>query len=264
MGPIRPWLPDSALIDDTVCDHFGSVVKHWSEKWFALDAVFEIGPLQRLEQEDANADSCCFIKLESGVAAAISLHDRTRLASRMLGIEGKGLKPKKADEQLLNRLANRALEDLLSMLDETADGRSNSVMRTTQTQSILDQLEEFDFQLPISSDFLGSGGVDICFKRVFAVKARKSLLVTHRKAISLTSAEAAAETVELELSARLGQGGVSIRELEQLASGDVLVLDASTEGIVHLTVAGTQLRTHQCRLENTKDSLNLRVTRGEV
>ena len=262
MGPIRPWLPDSALIDDTLRDQFGSVVKHWSEKWFALGAVFEIGSLQRLVQEDANADSCCFIKLESGVAAAISLHDRTRLASRMLRLEG--LKPKKADEQLLNRLANRALEDLLSMLDETADGRSNSVMRTTQTQSILDQLEEFDFQLPISSDFLGNGGVDICFKRVFAVKARKSLLVTHRKAISLTSAEAAAETVELELSARLGQGGVSIRELEQLASGDVLVLDASTEGIVHLTVAGTQLRTHQCRLENTKDSLNLRVTRGEV
>lgn len=228
MSDLTPWLPAEALSPVHFEQAISSLVGDWSSHWFpkakASCRPQLRSPLGRSSQQLAWrswGQECGTCLDEAGrLALAEAMLDRAIAANAVQA----------SDQPLLNDITNRCVDDLLGRLSWLID---------------------HDRTPDLSGEALGpdSGAVwDIGLKRsgvtITLVISRSALvrwrkqLVPASKAPKLAGVVQALRAQPVGLGLDLGRGSLTLTELENLAPGDVIILDRAVDAPLELLAAG--------------------------
>jgi len=228
MTEMVPWLPAEALNPAHFERAISSLVDDWGSHWFA-----QAKPNCRIRLREINTiDSARLARRSWGNECSVSLDEagRLALAEAMLdrAIAANAVMP--ADRPLLNDVTNRCLDDLLGRLSWLIDGDRSPTISDDNVPSEPGICWEIG---------LKRSGVTV------NLAVHCSALVRWRKALApadetpkLTSLLVALRNQSVRIDLDAGHGSLSLAELENLAQGDVVVLDRRIDGPLELLASG--------------------------
>jgi len=228
MTTFSPWLPTEALKPAHFERAMTGLVADWASHWISKakpncrTRLREIGSPEpgRLAWRRWGED--CSISIDQS--------GRRALAEAMLErqVTAESIKP--ADRPLFDDLTDRCLDDLIGRLSWLIDQERNPTVEEGEP------------------NFHGGISWEIGLKRsgsTIGLTVHRPALVRWRKALApaavkpaLGSTGRALAGQQLRVDIHAGQGPLSLAELENLAIGDVVVLDCPVEASLELMVGG--------------------------
>ncbi|RHW18955.1 hypothetical protein D1610_02120 [Sphingomonas gilva] len=227
------------------------MVRDWSRTWFAGESFAVTRPLAprpkvRLRQ------ALCWQSVDEGIALNWADHLPHSVAARMLGWESLPATLGENDLAVLDRLADACLDDLKRRCRRLANLPEDGAW----SNAPVDGPDRYEMEIGIAG-----GGMPIaivmtaeCFARV----ARHHLDAPPRKA--LRDGRSALSTLSVGVSAHVGSCRVSLADLEQLAAGDVLILDRGAKDPLPLAVDRARLPSGRCVVVPRDGGLDLKIT----
>lgn len=228
MTNILPWLPDEALKPAVFERTIAQIVGDWSSHWFSKTKAScrtklrEIGSGGPASLDWRSWGGECGICIDEGgrLALAEAMLDRSIAANAVQA----------ADRPLLNDMAERCLDDLLGRLSWIIDRDRGPEMSSSSLAH--DQGMVWDIGLKKSGtsfSLIVHRSALVRWRKTLAPKATAPALA--RVASALTS-----QPVRLDLD--LGRGSLTIAELEDLAIGDVVILNSAVDSPLAVLAAG--------------------------
>jgi len=231
---VHEWLPETAITQTRIRAAFAGALGQWSQVWLAGGREVEISdrPASIAAQDDGS------FHFEAGaVAFQLPATAKRYLLEAVLGegLSGKSLTAD--DHRLLDKLAGKAVQDLISRLEALIPSASipNGKMRRLG---------------------LFMAGHE-CGRFTFPAHALVALVKAGMKRSSISSPPLARRLTaiapcEVEVEADLGHVLLKVDELRDLEPGDVLVLEQSLDALVSMRLATSKALLGQGRLSPTK------------
>jgi hypothetical protein len=217
-GGVSPWLPKNAFDPAAIKAVFAAPIAAWSNAWFARLAA---APSQ-LRPIRATASQTMQIRGEH-VRLELTGIGKRQLLECALDVDLNDAPRSDCDNHLLDALLVDILNDLVNRLDGALEGEAYDSTGDAVTLSVslgtVDVLE-FDMAVPLLVPLLKAylGGPS-------------------DSAIPLGSRSAALRATKVVAHGCLGNANISLDDLNQLAVGDVLVVDRRLDERVALKLA---------------------------
>jgi flagellar motor switch/type III secretory pathway protein FliN len=246
------WLPEGALTGGAVERALESIAAAWSETWLARELI-QLLPAS-LRQTPAEADGMVPWKDHSdGLSLSLAQNGRNSLAVLMLGLHSNDL-PSQVDRLVMDRLADRALDDLgIRLAAAFGFGAEWAGSIATGPRD----LQPIHYRFGTTA---GAPLITLAIEAPAAVSLIKARMPSPRDT-TLGSLSAGLEQQEVSISGRLGGCTISLAELSALVSGDVIVLDRATSDPIELAVAG-KAGEGRCTIEQSETGLQLKIVKA--
>lgn len=228
MAEVRPWLPAGVVADRLPTATLSAALDRWAGDWFP-------GPV-RLGAWRAETGSGEAMTLSTGPAGLDAV------ARAMIGPVPVPIA--EIDRAKLDAAATACIDDLRTRLADLFDTAGVASAAHARHACAID-LPEAPGALHLSlSDALLAGWI-------------RASLPAPPSAPALPPFREALDPQPVRLSALVGRCRLSLRELENWAAGDVLVLDRPLDAALDLMVAGRLHVDAPCRLVDAGDALHL-------
>lgn len=222
----QDWLPAGVLGDHAISEWFDGLIKGWSQRWFigercsagsiaqAGTARLRSGPSDVEEiRSDAGVVSVCIGSRGRGLL----LDHALRRASDEIVADG--------DRPLLDAFAQEIISDLLREIETGLDCKASSARLDTVAWLVMRDTKEQE----LLSLRLTAEARRALIRRAFG-EPREARGLEHR-------GEALGE-LSVAIEARAGTATLGLGQLEQLALGDVIILDRTIDSGVEIAVKG--------------------------
>ena len=249
----QTWLPDDALMDGVLETEFLRKSLDWARIWFAPETSLQVGV--RLGIPNRSPDKhpeFCWRTQRDEATVRLSGGGEEVIARAMLGIAmGKG-RPNAADRRLFSRMAREGIRDFCSRLELLLPADT----RFTEAGEV-----------PVPGDRQFEVSVSIGESdNVFRVRCAPGLAASVRKKLVSArpvdrprgSFKKAIGSQLVRVGARLGSSSLRLAELDNLAPGDILLLDRAIDQPVELTVENVPAGTYRAFLEPVDGGITLR------
>lgn len=224
---VQSWLPDTALAGPRVRGAVSAAVSAWSMRWFLHRRIGVAGWRMR---GDTSAVSAW-----RGARELVAIDESQRGRARMLGWAlGMGDDPPAqtpADRLVLDAFLAKITDDLVAELEAIFEAASQAPspppgepVRRTKAAVLVDLADADGAQL-VSVALSREALVGLCKAGAPPRRPAQGVLASRRRAAG--AAPAAIEAV-------LGRVRITLRDLHDLAPGDVLMLDTRLDGTVEL------------------------------
>jgi flagellar motor switch/type III secretory pathway protein FliN len=218
----RDWLPTEAFSESAVKAALAGPVERWSKRWFAKGAA-GVGTVHPAEIAEPSAQS----RIVTGMLAQAELTGRGKrvLLEAALDVELAGQTLSEGDHAVLEAFAGAALQDLVSVLDETFRSAA----------------DDAGPRLRIALTLGGSDLLAVTVPRYAIVPALRARLGAARNTKDvLKSRLGALASTNVTAEAVLGLAELSFADLNNLGVGDVVILDRALQDPVDLRLSGGQ------------------------
>jgi flagellar motor switch/type III secretory pathway protein FliN len=242
-SPVRTWLPSAAITPQALTEPLAAVLGAWRERWFSAKAVGILAIEPATETIPRPSEQ---VYRASGAHASATLDGRGKrhLLEGTLDVSLAKNLPNDNDHRLLDAFAASVLEDLVVgfdglLTDVALESRRGDLVRI---------------------------GIAAGSEEVLAVFVDEQNLVALLKASSatgrprretLSSRTDAMKSTSVAVDAMLGRAELSIEELENLSTGDVLILDRDISEKVDLCPIGQNLAIGRGRLQRSDDRVEI-------
>lgn len=250
----RYWLPIGTTAPAALERKIAALVDDWSRSWIAEHRLRSFGVQRTTLRIGARATGRAENRCAADLAVLkISLDGKHRLALAALGLDG-GSDLNAADLDLIGQLAGDILSDferrfgVFAKLPATAWERAEGPVFQAQESFMIEIGESSEaplFRVELSSS-------------LFAQLACDSLAPVSKP--GLGQGAKALERTPVSIGAMLGRSTLSVAELENLAAGDVIVLDRLAGAPLPLAIDGTETSTGRCRVTEAAAAVALEVT----
>lgn len=224
-----PFLPDDALTSERFRPVLDALIADWSKTWLAQGraaprpAFQDDWPSSATKSRWRSVEDLAAIELGSSAGLAV--------AGAMLGTHVPSTTLQGADRIIVERLATAAADDLLRRIGRLARGHGTDLRLSSEAIG-------FDSCLWWTIA-LGTG------KRLFKLALSRAAMIAilkrqlpEAKRPRITPTGQAIAGQDIKVSVSIGSSSVSFAELQDLAIGDVLVLDRLATGKLELLVNG--------------------------
>lgn len=252
---VREWLPHDALAHEAVRTALERAITQWNTQWFttAFAAIAGI----RIAGADARpeGEGTGWRVYRAAIAVRAGRSGLSRLVNRSLDLRTEAANLTEADRYVLDGLEQRILDDLAETLEAAlgVPGPSRSAPHRP------------------ADPFAGDGGLLVSLadpqgREVLTLAVPRSAAIGYVKAsmprISSKNAPlpplaGALAAVAIPVEAEIGRAELSLAELNELAVGDVLVLDRRLEQAVDLVGVRSGRIFAQAALTKVEDGLAL-------
>jgi hypothetical protein len=214
----RAWLPPGAFLLSNVERGLGEVLASWSRHWFGVASAAVSAC-----RDNTPVPADCLTSDVAAGSLVLPPRGKRHLIEAALAIDLSDVELAEADRPVIDELADQIARDLLEQLGMTFDDAlSDKSLAITVT---LAGRELLTLQLPES-------GVARRVRAALPAARPSGALVSRRRALGLT---------EVTLDGLLGRGALTMRELGDLAVGDVILLRQPVAGKAQLRLAGSGL-----------------------
>ncbi len=256
MAITQAWLPDKCLADPRLSQPVASIVAAWCAHWFAAPA-WTVGDhwVRKLPQnEDKLAPA---FDLENGLTGLLADRGKLHLSGAMLGLPLDKGTPGKADAQLINALADKALADLGERLSTLATVKSVGEGGAA-------------FYIPVDWPTYRLTIFNKARQPMLAVEADRQALVSLANAQAPTprsqpmpvSRDIVLEHLRVRIGAKIGAAKLTLSELEALGVGDVIPLDRPVDGRLGMTVDGHEKMAAAFAIKPEQETLQMQLVRS--
>lgn len=235
------WLPKEAITGDAVHAALSEVLEGWAVRWFAApEAIhWDIGTTQA-RRLHAVAQSFelrgAYVTLElSGLA-------KRHLLERLLDVDLAAAPPQEGDHRVMDAFAAQVSEDLIAKLEAALSGEGGGALQVRMTAKIANR------------DLLS-----LCFPACRVIPLLKGRLARTQTAPPrvLRARMSALGPVSVAVEGHLGNADLAMREVEEMAVGDVIVLDRNLNQCVELRVAKAGKQIGRGRLQVHDNQLSI-------
>lgn len=229
MGKTDPkaWLPADALSPERVQPLLARMVADWSSHWFAK-AEASIGPSFQ-DDWPARSAEAGWRSIPGAAALALTPMAESSMAGAMLGANVPQNSMQGGDRLIVAHLAASSADDLLKRLGKIAFG---AVPQIDQSSGELEGCTWWDISMGARK-----GALKLALHNDAALQMVKRQL-SKAPAPRLDMLAKGVARHEIQIAADLGRCELSLAELEELAIGDVLVLDRAPAEPVPLLIDG--------------------------
>lgn len=250
----REWLPLEIAGHASLRATMSGVAQAWSEHWFAHRRAI-VGVIDAVAGGALVGDSSRSWRRHGAVLAINTPVGGARLAGWLLDADWDPLLTGLAEQLILETLETAVLGDLCERVRK-ALGLTDSA--SGEPQTTLDPLGPDGGAVAELKEAGGGLALRIAIPLAALAAARKSDMParTPRTRPVETRLAALGQTM-IEAQAGLGSVELSLEDLQNLAPGDVLVLNTRLDGLALLTVEGTARPLAQGRVSNTEGRLCL-------
>jgi len=232
---VREWLPWGVLNHDAVQETIEQVIAQWDAQWFTTPYVEVAGAESATTDARPEGDGAGWRVYRTMIAVRAGRAALSRMVSRALDMRADATGPTEADRYVLEGLEERILESLAEAL-EARFGIGGQARPEPER---------------LADPFHGDGGlivplVDPSGRDLLTLAIPGEAVFRHIKAsfgratgktpVLRPLAEALAG-VSIPLEAQVGRVELTLAELNELAVGDVLVLDRRLEQAVDIAGA---------------------------
>jgi len=223
---MRAWLPANALDESAVEALLLPAIREWGRHWL-VDGDVGLAPMF---QDDWPAAAASAQWRSIGAIASVPAGEPAccLLASAMLGCTVASTSLQPTDRKIIERIATAAIDDLLTRLAKLA---AAPVERIRAAPVDLESCHWWELSLGRLRR-----GVKLAVSSEALITLLTSTLPKSDK-VSLGSLDEALGRQQVPLSVGLGNCAISFADLNDLGTGDVLVLDTDTEAPIPLFVS---------------------------
>lgn len=251
----RDWLPLSVISDDVVRDVIRSVVTQWCERWFvgepAVVSQLKVSSGAARNESDYAGWRVC----RSAIAIRGDRPALSRMVDRALDVHTEDLHLTEGDQALLQGLEHKILDDLCETFEQ-AFGLAGELK--SQPQKIRDPLTDCGGLLASLVETSGREILSFAVPAHVVVPCIKAHLgPIAQKPEDLQPLVKALGNVPVSIEALIGSAGLSLTEFNDLAVGDILVLDRTLDEPVDITGAGSPHVFAKARLTHVDDGMVL-------
>jgi flagellar motor switch/type III secretory pathway protein FliN len=253
----KPWLPNTTLRDGKLRGVLEGVVSAWSNHWFAPTyrelGVTQIGGSGQVQEHGLKT---AWSSGHSDLCLAISDKGRRELASAMLAINMEQHRFTKHDAQMIVKLTDPIIEDLMTRL-----------LQLLHLEALVQQVSSVDFGSHVERDYemfsINSDNsvraIDIYVRNELANRARLQLIPPIRPQPSFSPKSLAISHQEIKIGACVGSTQLSYAELCNLCAGDVVVLSRNLNENFQVTVDGQICDDILCETQEKDGQTKLRI-----
>ena len=251
----RDWLPLSVIMDDVVRDAIRSAVTLWSARWFVGEPVVVSGlkassGAARNESDDSGWRVC-----RAAIAIRSDRPALSRMVGRALDTHTEDMHLTEGDQALLQGMERRILDDLSETLEQ-AFSLAGELKR--KPQKIWDPLCEGGGLLASLVETSGREILSFALPtHVIVPHIKAHLGPVAQKTEALQPLTKTLGDVPVSIEALIGSAELSLAEFNDLAVGDVLVLDRALDQPVDITGAGSRQIFAKARLTHVDDGMAL-------
>lgn len=251
----RTWLPSGALGGGAVDRLLAETSGQWSDHWFARQLMRRVGESASLDRTELGRMRDLQLRhVEAGLALALEDDSPIVIARMMLGESADREARTEADEELVERLASACIDDLCARL-AIAFGLGRSPAWRRGGIEALPFAEACVFALGPSDN---APTIRVLVGHELAAGIVRSSAKPGRQPAPLRPLAEALGRQSVGVSAVVGRCELSLGEFAGLAPGDVLVLDAATDGALPLAINGVP-RSGRCAVEQENGQLRLKI-----
>lgn len=213
--PVLEWLPEAALSTDAVKAASAGLIARWSERWFTGRGA----GISEIAIKQASASPASWLRRGRSASAGFTQGGQDILLKAALGADVCSCDLNEGDAAVLNALCDRIVDDLIATFD-TVLSRGDA---GDGPQLVLD-IAFFDRDV-LSVSFAACAAVPLVKSRMGRSAQLEPPPQTRMLALAPT---------RVTTEAILGRTEIAFSELEELAPGDVLVLDRGLSEAVEL------------------------------
>ncbi len=252
---VREWLPWGVLSHEAVRETLEQAVAQWSGQWFTAPYAGVAGVRATMAEPRPEGDGTGWRVYRTAVAVRAGRAALSRLVNRALDLGADALDPTPADLRIMAGLEDKILEALAETVERALGvaGRTRPVPEKPEN--------------PLGDD----GGVVVSLaepsgREVMTLAVPGEAIFRHLKASLERPAEKAARLrplaealaeVRISLEARIGKVELTLAELDELAVGDVLVLDTRLDEAVDIAGLASHDVFAKAVLTHTEDGFAL-------
>ena len=249
------WLPLDVSLRPGVRSRVDQAVLKWSQTWISKRRLKVCTWTTAVSQPRGDQDGAGWQRYTSGLAISASRRARTRLLDWGLDIQLDELALTETDRQLIEQIERRMLEGLVGDVEQslsvTAEGGAAQTLVT----------EPFAGQGGAIIGLTDSGSSALLTLAVpFAVLlplCLEDLPPPRPRPEPLSSRAYSVGSTRLSIEAGLGQAEMTLKDLRNLAVGDVLVLDKALDEPAELSLAGTEALLAQASIADQAGQMTL-------
>lgn len=228
MGREIFWLPKDALTPASFERAIKSLVDEWGRHWFATvqaNCRIKLREIGNAEPSETSWRSCSG---EFGISVAGA--GRIAIAEAMLERTISGSAIQTADQPILTDITDRCLDDLLARISKIAALDCNLDVSSKAVAA----KDAMSWDIGLRE---GRTGLTLVISRGALVRWRRSFAPSAELPM-LGRIQAALLPQPVALSLEVGRGSLTLAELDQLAIGDVVLLDRGVDAPLGLLAAG--------------------------
>jgi hypothetical protein len=225
----KAWLPSQATDPAEIRAMLDRVLADWSEHWFKT----ELASATPAFQDDWPDSKAANIWRSIGHTASIALTPNAQLVmvSAMLGCPAPHGPAQPNDRVITEGMASSAADDLLVRIAELA-GEKHAEFKPTSGPLVFDDCQWWEISFRS-----GKRAFKLSLERNALVSIIKRQLAPADKP-KLRTIKSALAGQSIELTAEVGRCSISLSDLQDLATGDVIVLDRSSKDPLDLLIDG--------------------------
>ncbi len=250
----RDWVPESALAEPLLQAELDRVIEVWSKQWFSTQAIqrclVATARNGALTQQAAENDWRC---LAPDVAIGLNQGAALSLARGALALGSTIPKMSDSDERLLVHYGEHILREL-------AQGLSRRIGHSSAPRESDAAAEAHWLEMRLGTSERGA---------VFSLRIAKPALAVLRKRLCKPFNPPPADRLPLSLAlaaspvdveASLGMARISVRDLQAIAPGDIIVLERAASDPVLLRSTSTGAAIAGVKLAGDKGVFELRMS----
>jgi len=251
---VREWLPWDVMTHEVVRETVQNAVAHWNAQWFTTAYAQTTGIRAVKTDARPDGDGSGWRVYRTSLGVRTSTAAVARLVNRALDLRTDVTEPTEADRHVLDRFEQEILANLADAM-EVAFGVAGQLR--PEPQKPTDPCPEGGILVPLA-DPSGREVLTVAIPRDLVVqRVKASIPRTPGAGSAVSSRVAALSDIRISVEAEIGKAELSLRELEDLAVGDVLVLDRRLDEPVDLVGARAGDVFAKAVLTNVEDALAL-------
>ena len=255
IGQVREWLPCDVLTHGVVRESVGQAVAAWSARWFTGPCA-SVAAMKYATGDPRNEkDETGWRIYRTAVAVRGTRQAFSRMVDRALDIEALPAELSEADRLLLASFGRAMIEDLVAELEHAfaIPGEMKS-----EPEKVADPLRDAGGLVVSLADPAGRDILTLAVPADVVVPSVKAHLgPAVRRTENLPPLSEPLRAVTMAVEARVGRVELTLAELNELAVGDVLILDRRLEQTVDVAHAGTRQVFAKAMLTSVDDGMAL-------
>ena len=254
-GRVRDWLPHGVVTHDVVRQTLEQAITQWGDRWFA-DVYASVTDMKSAyEAPGIENDDGGWRVYRSAVAIRTRRQALARIVDRALDIGTEGLNLTEADRYMLGELERNILENLAEEVEQAFGVPSE---RKPAPERPRDALSDGGGLLVSLTDPSGREVLTLAVPIDVTLPRIKAQLGTPApRSEALQPLTRALSSVNVAIEAVVGRVELNLTELNDLAVGDVLVLDRALDQAVDIAAAGSQQIFAKAVLTHVDDGIAL-------
>lgn len=256
-APARDWLPLAAFNRASLRAVVDGAIEAWAGAWLGTRCLGIVGWSPQAGDRRDDTDGAGWRARPTGMAMSMSRRARSRLLGWALGVGLDEVSQTDVDRQVLHGLEQRMVDDLFDRLEAKL-----GTAATLPSASVAGEALPAGGVVVGLGEGAGAGGalfsIALPVERLLPLM-RSTLPAARRATAALQSRRLAVSSQPVQLAVRLGAAELSLAEAQNLAPGDVLVLDRSIAVGVELVLAGDGRRVAQAKLAAADGSARLTI-----